>query len=79
MYRVYDYTRTKVYSNTFNNKKYGDNRFVLDFNCKLVSGDYILEVENEKGEIFKLRFKYVGTPPGPMCMYMIIESIRKTI
>jgi hypothetical protein len=64
-YNVYDKnnlvvlkTATQVLTQTISgqsNREYGDNRYYLDV-TSLIAGSYILEVINEKGEKFYLRF-----------------------
>lgn len=65
-YRVWDYNRNLDSFGTITTKKYGDNRIIFDFNCVLYNGKYILEIENEKGEKFYLRFDYDGQEPDPV-------------
>jgi uncharacterized protein YpmS len=63
-YKVYDKNNTVVLSTSTQvltqtvgavNREYGDNRYSLDVN-NIDPGAYILEVTNEKGEKFYLRF-----------------------
>jgi hypothetical protein len=64
-YNVYDKnnnvvlkTATQVLTQTISNqpnREYGDNRYYLDV-TSLAAGSYVLEVINEKGEKFYLRF-----------------------
>ena len=68
-YQVYDRKRTLINNglvlrnvdlpSQLGQKRYGTNRFILDLaGANLAKGRfYILEVESEKGEILKLRFK----------------------
>lgn len=55
-YAVYDRTRSVVLSSSTLPGKTGDNRKSI-FIGSLPSGYYTLEVQNQKNEIFKLRFK----------------------
>lgn len=72
-FTIYDEQRRTVASNTGAyaialTSDYGDNRFYINlFDCgtnangSLGSGNYVLEVVNEKGEKWLLRFKHVTT------------------
>lgn len=55
-YTIYDKKRNSIQSNNLVNK-YGDNRNTLDVSSLPDDNFYILEVQNEKGEKWLLRFK----------------------
>lgn len=61
-YKIYNPDRSLVTGCSINTttKNYGDNRFIIDVSsCLTAAGKYyLLEVTNEKNELFYLRFKY---------------------
>jgi len=64
-FKVYNSKREVVISNTVQSgainstaKVLGDNRYVINCNCNIGTGYYILEITNDKKEVVRMRFHY---------------------